>query len=196
MPPTPPSRPHLRPPSVESLVEALLSYESSLVSAPVSHTAEQRANTAGCYSTADDELALPHWSAALDTFRYSHTYLNRGADGCPSPSVFLLREFITRICYEQPMVYHRSIVPRLVKRAKNAVCKYLKIPTENSSPAPVTKNSFSFLPSVSQGLFAVLQSITWQKVRYAHVHVASPLLTHLANTHTHTRRATRSSRPT
>ena len=158
----------LRPPSAETLVKALIDFESSLNAASEDHSSAIIAD-ADADADADAE-AIVHRS--LKAFSYPHTYLNHGADGCPSASVLSLRSFITRVCYAQPMVYHRSLVPILVNRAKEAACKYLKIQesleesqVESGVESSASKISFSFLPSVSQGLFAVLQSITWEKVR-------------------------------
>jgi len=50
------------------------------------------------------------------------------------------------------MVYHRNLVPELLKRSKTSACSYLKI----SNPS-----SFHFVNSVSSAIFRVLESFKW-----------------------------------
>ncbi|GMH52688.1 hypothetical protein TrST_g1463 [Triparma strigata] len=82
----------------------------------------------------------------------SPTYLNTGAFGVPYPSSFLLNTHLIQLGYEQPMVYHRSLVPELLKRSKKSACEYLKI----SNP-----ESLNFVCSVSSAIFRVLENFKW-----------------------------------
>ena len=157
---------HPPPPSVSSFLDAFFTYESFLLSISTS--------SADSFSSSSLDALIPS---------YPHTYLNHGADGCPPLTAFLLRSYVTQLCYAQPMLYHRSLVPVLVSRARQACAAYLKIPFKEKD-----KSAFSFLPSVSQGLFAVLQSVDWcegdvivtSDVIY---HSLKDAVQHLANLH-------------
>jgi selenocysteine lyase/cysteine desulfurase len=88
------------------------------------------------------------------------SYLNHGGFGDPRPSVLKLRQYFTDLCYHRnsknictPMVYHRSLVPKLVARAKARACDYLSISS---------RKSFSFT-SITSALFKVLDSVKFEE---------------------------------
>jgi hypothetical protein len=114
---------HPPPPSIDALLSEVLEFEASLL-----------------------EDQQPDPSPAC-------SYLNHGGFGDPHPSVLKLRQYFTDICYRNPMVYHRSLVPKLVARAKARACDYLSISQ---------KQGFSFA-SITPSLFRVLDSVNFEE---------------------------------
>jgi selenocysteine lyase/cysteine desulfurase len=123
-----------KPPSVDSLLQEYYQYEDSLLDSSTRHRiiSFQEPN--------------PHRSCV--------SYLNHAAMGDPYHSTLELRQYLTELCYRQPMVYHRSLIPSLVERAKRRACDYLQL-SEN------VRDGFSFV-SVTGALFSVLKSIHFQ----------------------------------
>lgn len=64
-----------------------------------------------------------------------------------------LKSELTHLCYQQPMVYHRSVVPRLVDDSRCAACDLIGID-------PSLRSTFSFVP-VTSAIFTVLLSFSW-----------------------------------
>ena len=120
---------HLPPPSIGALLSEVLEFEASLL---------------------EEQQPDPDPSPAS-------SYLNHGGFGDPHHSVLKLRQYFTDICYRNknctPMVYHRSLVPKLVARAKARACDYLSISQ---------KQGFSFT-SITSALFRVLDSIKFEE---------------------------------
>lgn len=83
----------------------------------------------------------------------SPNYLNTAAFGSPYPTSLTLNTRLLELCYEQPMLYHRELVPKLMERSKKSVCSYLKI-------SDVGK--FRFVNSVSTAIFRILESGNWK----------------------------------
>jgi selenocysteine lyase/cysteine desulfurase len=115
---------HSKPPTVQSILGAYYEFEASL------------------FQDDNESDEQPQTTMA---------YLNHGGFGDPYPSTLRLREYITSLCYQQPMVYHRSLVPILCSRAKTRVCEYLKC----------NEDGFAFIP-VTAALFGVLHAIHFQ----------------------------------
>jgi selenocysteine lyase/cysteine desulfurase len=122
---------HPPPPSIDALLSEVLEFEASLLE--------------------EEQHQPPDPSPGC-------SYLNHGGFGDPHPSVLKLRQYFTDLCYRTnenctPMVYHRSLVPKLVARAKARACDYLSI----SSP-----KHFSFC-SITSALFRVLDSVKFEE---------------------------------
>ena len=98
-------------------------------------------------------------------------FLNHGAFGDPYESTLKLRYYLTRLCYQQPMVYHRDLIPPLVAKSRQRATDFLRI--DDSSNV----DSFSFT-NVRSALFAVIQSVQWKK---GDVVVTSDVLYHAVN---------------
>eukprot|EP00935_MAST-01C_sp_MAST-1C-sp1_P000082 g82.t1 len=82
----------------------------------------------------------------------STTYLNHGGLGLPPLPIMHLRTSLQHLAEEQPMHFHRDILPDSFSRAKRAVADYL-----DCEPS-----SLSLLQSASVGLFHVLRSLHLQ----------------------------------
>lgn len=148
----------LRPaPTIESLLDEFFSFESAQLASET------------CFRP-------PRGRGAAEA---GTTYLNHGSFGDPYPSALRLRRHLTDLCYRQPMVYHRSLVPALVERSRERVCDYLGIGGPTGEAATTTRagqgrgrglgrgtadvgpsNGFVFC-NVTAALFAVLQSISF-----------------------------------
>ena len=118
--------PHPPPPSLTTTVAEYKELEASLLASPPISPAERRA---GC------------------------SYLNSGAFGEPPGGCLELKTELMRLCYEQPMVYHRDIVPLLMREARGAACDLIGIPES-------LRSTFSFQP-VTSAIFTVLLSFAW-----------------------------------
>ena len=116
---------HRAPPSIQSLLSEVYAFELSLKNDP------------------DDQKQISE--------RSSMSYLNHGSFGDPYPSTLKLRQFYTDLCYRNPMVYHRSLVPILVQRSKARLCDYLKIVKQRDGVvfAPISSSLFQVLASVN-----------------------------------------------
>lgn len=119
---------HPKPPTIQSILDSYYEFETSLL------------------ETEPDDDASP---------RMSMSFLNHGGFGDPHPSTLKLREYLTSLCYQQPMVYHRSIVPVLYKRAKKRACDYLQISEES-------RDGFSFI-AVTPAIFGVLAAVKFEE---------------------------------
>jgi hypothetical protein len=83
-------------------------------------------------------------------FALSHTvYLNHGGLGLPPLALMHLRTALEHLAEEQPMRFHRDILPPSFARAKGMVAEYLGC----------TPTSLSFVQNASVGLFHVLKSV-------------------------------------
>ncbi|GMH51537.1 hypothetical protein TrRE_jg6303 [Triparma retinervis] len=65
-----------------------------------------------------------------------------------------MKAALTRLCYLQPMVYHRSVVPRLVEDSRRCACDLIGLEEG-------LRSTFSFVP-VTSAIFQVLQAFDWK----------------------------------
>jgi hypothetical protein len=135
---------HPPPPSIDALLSEVLEFEASLL--------------------LEEEKQQPDASSAI-ACSYPYSYLNHGGFGDPHPSVLKLRQYFTDLCYRNnnknllnctPMVYHRSLVPKLAARAKARACGYLGIDSLQG------RRGFSFT-SITSALFRVLDSVKFEE---------------------------------
>jgi selenocysteine lyase/cysteine desulfurase len=119
---------HPPPPSIEAMLSEVYAFESTLKNYDMQGSNDDR--------------------------RPSMSYLNHGSFGDPYPSTLKLRQFYTDLCYRNPMVYHRSLVPILVQRSKARLCDYLDITDQ--------QDGLAFAP-ISISLFNVLASVHFQR---------------------------------
>jgi hypothetical protein len=126
-------RHHSPPPSTENLLAEVYAFESFL-------------------QTDDESLQLD--DATIPQAQRIMSNLNHGSFGEPYPSTLRLRQFYTGLCYRNPMVFHRQLIPPLMSRAKDAACTYLNIYDK-------ARNGFCFT-SISPALFHVLDAIQFQ----------------------------------
>ena len=95
-----------------------------------------------------EALARP---GALDCMIGSECcFLNHGGLGSPPRAIVELRRHAEDLCEKQPMRWCRDEAPRLVSRARSALCDYLSI----SDPARLVLTS-----NASAAIFSVLQSV-------------------------------------
>jgi hypothetical protein len=132
---------HLPPPSTESLLAEVYAFESFLQSDDESSKLDDASN----------DVTMPQ---AQRQRSINMSYLNHGSFGDPYPSTLRLRQFYTDLCYRNPMVFHRQLVPPLMKRARDMACNYLNI-------SGTARNGFCFT-SISPALFHVLEAIHFQ----------------------------------
>ena len=147
-------RPLLPPPSIDSILEDYYQYESKLFE---EETTTNNTNENG----SGNESSRCKGRRGI--------YLNHGSFGDPYSTTLKLKHYITTtLCYEQPMVYHRELLPKLVQRSKQAVYDYLKLPNTTVSGEGDNGNNdnksnnkdFEFnFTSVTNGLFSVLNAI-------------------------------------
>ena len=96
----------------------------------------------------EEELARP---GALETLiEDGCAYLNHGGLGGPPRAIIALRRHAEELCEAQPMRWCRNDAPRLVARARAALCSYLSI----TDPARLV-----LLNNASAAVFAVLQAV-------------------------------------
>ena len=139
--------PHPKPPTTQSELESYDAFETYLLE-------NERLEVPGSLCLTDIfSWNKGHKMLTADTHPIPMSYLNHGAFGDPYPSTLILRQYLTSLCYRQPMVYHRSIVPILHARAKKKVCDYLKIQN---------KDDFSFI-AVTPAIFGVVNAVNFEE---------------------------------
>ena len=83
--------------------------------------------------------------------RHHPLYFNHGGLGGPTRAVMQLRTAAHELSEQHPMAWHRDIAPALLNRSRMAVCDFLGA------------SRLQFVPSVSTGLFAVMQAVALQE---------------------------------
>ena len=108
-----------------------------------------QASVAAFEAAEQEELNSP--DALQFAWSSSHPlYFNHGGLGGPTAAVTRLRRRAETLAEQQPMAWHRDIMPALMWRAKQATCQLLGVADEQR---------LQLVSSVSTGLFAVLQSV-------------------------------------
>jgi hypothetical protein len=153
-----------KPPSTDSLLQEYFEFEESLL--------DGRNNNISGGTPSNASGPAFNFKEANEA-RTSFSYLNHASFGDPYESTLKLRQYLTDMWYRQPMVYHRSLVPPLMVRAKERPCKYLKIIGSNDD-SNGRDDEFSFV-NITATLFSVLGSIHFEK---GDVIVTSDMLYH------------------